>query len=158
MRDRYGEPPASVLNLADYGMVRVLADRLGVEAIDREGRCVVLRFRPQARLDPVHLVRVVRETPGALLVPPASLKLDLEAVAATGSPRASEGRVAAAGSAKSRRSSGTTGSWWTARAKAGEVTSGFTKDEILRRPETDPRTEGGLFDRIQGVLRALGSL
>ena len=38
VRDRYGPPPESVLNLADYGRIRVMADRLGVEAIDREGQ------------------------------------------------------------------------------------------------------------------------
>jgi hypothetical protein len=36
------------------------------------------------------------------------------------------------------------------------VTSGFTKEEILRRPEADPRAEGGMFARIDGLLRALG--
>ena len=36
--DRYGPLPDSVLNLADYGRIRVMADRLGVEAIDREGQ------------------------------------------------------------------------------------------------------------------------
>ena len=46
-------------------------------------------------------------------------------------------------------------SWWTARATAGEVTAGFTKQEILRRPEADPRAEGGMFTRIEGLLRAL---
>ena len=35
--DRYGPLPDSVLNLADYGRIRVMADRLGIEAIDREG-------------------------------------------------------------------------------------------------------------------------
>ena len=35
--DRYGPLPDSVLNLADYGRIRVMADRLGVESIDREG-------------------------------------------------------------------------------------------------------------------------
>ena len=35
--DRYGPLPDSVLNLADYGRIRVMADRLGVETIDREG-------------------------------------------------------------------------------------------------------------------------
>src|SRR5690606_32150209 len=30
VRDRYGEPPVSVLNLAEYGRLRVLADRLGI--------------------------------------------------------------------------------------------------------------------------------
>ena len=35
--DRYGPLPDSVLNLADYGRIRVMADRLGIESIDREG-------------------------------------------------------------------------------------------------------------------------
>jgi hypothetical protein len=47
-------------------------------------------------------------------------------------------------------------SWWTARATAGEVTSGFTKEEILRRPEANPRAEGGMFSRLEGLLAAIG--
>ena len=52
VRDRYGAPPASVLNLAEYGRIRIMADRLGVDTIDREGRLVVIKFRPTARIDP----------------------------------------------------------------------------------------------------------
>src|SRR5678816_4429826 len=77
--DRYGPPTDSVLNLAEYGRIRLMADRLGVETIDREGRLVVIKFRPQAKVDPVRLVKVVHERAGATLVPPASLKVDLEA-------------------------------------------------------------------------------
>jgi hypothetical protein len=47
-------------------------------------------------------------------------------------------------------------SWWTARATAGEVRPGFSKGEILRRPEGDPRAEGGMFSRLSGLLQALG--
>src|SRR5437868_13138437 len=54
--DRYGPLPDSVLNLADYGRIRVMADRLGIETIDREGRVVVFKFRQQAKIDPVRLV------------------------------------------------------------------------------------------------------
>ena len=32
VRDRYGPPPVPVLNLADYGRIRVLADALGIES------------------------------------------------------------------------------------------------------------------------------
>ena len=46
-------------------------------------------------------------------------------------------------------------SWWTARATAGEVTAGFTKDEILRPAKEDPRAEGGVFNRVSGLLRDL---
>ena len=31
LADRYGPMPDSVLNLADYGRIRVMADRLGIE-------------------------------------------------------------------------------------------------------------------------------
>src|SRR5437764_5733465 len=73
--DRYGPPPDSVLNLADYGRIRVMADRLGIDTIDREARVVVLKFRPQAKLDPVRLVAMVGRRPDLTLVPPAALRL-----------------------------------------------------------------------------------
>ena len=47
------------------------------------------------------------------------------------------------------------GSWWAARAQAGEVKPGFTKDEIMRPATEDPRAEDGLFVRVSGVLREL---
>ena len=74
--DRYGPLPDSVLNLADYGRIRVMADRLGIESIDREGRTVVLKFRPQAKVDPVRLVALVRQRPDLTLVPPAALEAE----------------------------------------------------------------------------------
>ena len=61
VRDRYGTPPDSVLNLAEYAAIRLMADRIGVESIDREGQTVVLKFRPDAKLDPQWLFRVVQE-------------------------------------------------------------------------------------------------
>ncbi len=47
------------------------------------------------------------------------------------------------------------GSWWAARAKAGEVAPGFSRDEILRPAKEDPRAEGGVFSRVGGLLREL---
>ena len=169
IRDRYGAPPDSVLNLAEYGRIRVMADRLGVDAIDREGRLVVIKFRPNARIDPVRLVKVVSEWPGAVLVPPVSMKLDLEAPlekpkakpAKEGPPRGgpygvNRSDVGAAFRRPDKRTDADT-SWWTARATTGEVRPGFTKEEILRKPEADPRAEGGMFSRLEGLLSALTS-
>ena len=156
IRDRYGPPPDSVLNLAEYGRVRILADTVDVESIDREGRVVVIRFRPNARLDPMRLVKVVGGWPGATLVPPVSIKLDVEASTAVlppSPPPAPAGRKA---DRAAKRSDTSTASWWTARATAGEVRPGFSKDQILRKPETDPRAEGGMFSRLVGLLHALG--
>ena len=135
MSDRYGAPPAAVLNLADYGRVRVGADRLGLETIDRDGSLVVFKFRERTKVDVPRLLTLVRSRQDLLLVPPGSLKLDVR----QGAPAAGKGRRG----------------WWTARATAGEVTSGFTKAEIQREVPDDPRAEGGLLDRVLGVLLAL---
>jgi transcription-repair coupling factor (superfamily II helicase) len=144
--DRYGPPPPAMLNLAEYGRIRIMADRLGVESIDREGRFVVLKFRPVGRVDPARLIRVITEWPGATLVPPVTLRLDLEA---TGSPLPPSARRGA------HRDQGT--SWWTARATAGQVEAGFSKEEILRRPERDPRAENGIFGRLEELFNILSS-
>jgi transcription-repair coupling factor (superfamily II helicase) len=154
IRDRYGPPPESVLNLAAYGRVRVLADSLDIDSIDREGRLVVLKFRPTARVDPLRLVNVVSRWPGATLVPPVSVKLDVEV------PLKSSAAPDTRGDRPQRRTKGrgdTEQSWWTARATTGEVKGGFTKAEILRKPESDPLAEGGMFARLEGLLRELGA-
>ena len=79
VRDRYGMPPDSVLNLAEYASIRLMADRIGLESVDREAQTVVLKFRPDAKLDPQWLFRVVQERGDVVLVPPGTLKLDLRA-------------------------------------------------------------------------------
>jgi transcription-repair coupling factor (superfamily II helicase) len=153
VRDRYGVPPASVLNLAEYAAIRLLADRIGLESIDREGQVVVLKFRPEAKLDPQWLFRVVQQRGDIALVPPATLKLDLRSAPAPRRPAAAgpSGRV------KGKTDPVAAGSWWTARARAGEVTGGFTRDEILRPAKEDPRGEGGVFTRVGGLLRELSA-
>jgi transcription-repair coupling factor (superfamily II helicase) len=154
VQDRYGTPPASVMNLAEYGRIRIMADGLGVDSIDREGRLVVIKFRPKAKIDPVRLMTVISQWQGATFVPPVSLKLNLEAAAAAPPPEvpvpARKGRPSGP-PAKSSKAG-----WWTARATAGEVTAGFTKEEILRRPAADPRAEGGMFPQLEELLNALG--
>jgi hypothetical protein len=176
VRDRYGPIPPSILNLADYGRIRVMADRLGIESVDREGDRVLFRFRPQARLDPTALVAFVQRRGDVTLVPPAALRLDLKA------STASKKRAAPAPAAPARpdRPAGPWGdigrkpltssdllkttrrgesaaptSWWTARATAGEVTAGFTKAEILKPEAEDPRGPSGVFTRVGGVLSEL---
>ena len=51
VRDRYGPPPTAVLNLADFARIRVLADGLGVETIDRADSAVVIKFRQKTKVD-----------------------------------------------------------------------------------------------------------
>jgi transcription-repair coupling factor (superfamily II helicase) len=74
LKDRYGAAPASVGNLAEYARIRVTADRLGLESVDREGSTAVLKFRGDAKLDPAWLLRFVQSGRGLTLVPPAILR------------------------------------------------------------------------------------
>ena len=134
-----------------------MADRLGIESIDREARTVVLKFRPQANLDPVRLVALVRSRPDLTLVPPAALSgFRLEEGRACRCRRPVSGRAPAA-SARLREASARTAapSWWTARAREGTVKPGFSKEEILKPAKEDPRTPGGVFERVGGVLSEL---
>jgi transcription-repair coupling factor (superfamily II helicase) len=165
--DRYGPWPDSVLNLADYGRIRVMADRLDIDTIDREGQTVVIKFRPQAKIDPARLVSLVRQRAADItLVPPGALKLSLAAAPArrptadqvSSNRQESRSRSGPAGAGQRQGSSkyaGAAPSWWTARAKATEVTPGFSKSEMLKTTEADPRGPEGAFARVGGLLSEL---
>ena len=82
VRDRYGPLPDSVRNLAEYGRIRVMADKLGLESIDRQGQMVVLKFRENAQKashapDPVRVMKLLQQRRDVQLLPPATLKLNL---------------------------------------------------------------------------------
>jgi transcription-repair coupling factor (superfamily II helicase) len=77
LRDRYGPPPASVQHLAEYARLRLQADRLGLERVDREGAVVVLKFRQDAKVDPTLLLALMKRRGDLTLLPPAVLRLDL---------------------------------------------------------------------------------
>jgi transcription-repair coupling factor (superfamily II helicase) len=158
VRDRYGPPPESVLNLAEYASIRLLADGIGVESLDREGQAVVLKFRTDAKLDPAFLFRIVQARGDLRLLPPATVKLDLRAESASARPAISGAGRLPGGRPGIPRKGGDPvagGSWWAARARTGEVKPGFSRDEILRPTREDPRADGGLFGRVSGLLRDL---
>jgi len=154
--DRYGPLPESVLNLADYGRIRIMADRLGVDTVDREGRVVVLKFRPQAKVEPARLVSLVRQRADLTLVPPAALKLQLSG-ADVKAPAPEPHRPSRAPAAYQKASARppATPSWWTARAREAEVKPGFSKQEILKPAKENPRAPGGVFERVGGLLSEL---
>jgi len=157
IRDRYGPPPVPVLNLADYGRIRVIADELGIDSLEREGSVVAIRFREKAKVDPVRVVHLVRERGDLQLIPPVSLKMDLKRVPgaeARPAPAMAPGNRQAALRAMGRRQRAEP-AWWTARATAGEVTPGFSKAEILKPKEEDPRAPGGVLERVTTLLEDL---
>ena len=62
VRDRYGPPPTAVLNLADFARIRVLADSLGVETIDRADPTRGVQVpADRTKVDPMHVIALVQE-------------------------------------------------------------------------------------------------
>jgi transcription-repair coupling factor (superfamily II helicase) len=164
LRDRYGPLPETVEHLEQYGRIRIAADRLGVESIDREGQTAAIKFRPDSqgrRLNVERLLRVVGSRSDTTIIPPGTIKLDLRAAlkasaATTGSGASRAGQVPLGTKARARQ--GTGASWWTARATAGEVKAGFTKEELLKPPKEDPSAPGGVFSRVRDLLAELAGI
>jgi hypothetical protein len=135
-----------------------MADRLGIEAIDREARLVVLKFRPQGKVDPVRLVSLVRQRPELTLVPPSGLKLSLDAARdERGATRPHPTGPAARPARRPGKYGAVVPSWWVARAREAEVKPGFTKAEMTRSAKEDPRAPGGVFEQVGGLLSDLVS-
>ena len=141
VRDRYGPPPDSVLNLAEYAAIRLMADRIRVESLDRDGHAVVLKFRPDAKLDPAWLFRVIQARGDVVLLPPATLKLDLQRAREEG--RAVGHRQSGPESPEKAAIRWPAGSWWAARAKAGEVTPGSRGTRSCARPRKTREPRAG---------------
>jgi transcription-repair coupling factor (superfamily II helicase) len=152
VRDRYGPTPTAVLNLADFGRIRVLADSLGIETIDRDGPTVVFKFRDRTKVDPMHIIALVQDRGDLQLFPPSTVKLDLK-----GGDKPAGGDKPLGLSGGKRLKAPRKPSWWTARATAGEVTPGFTKAEILRAAPEDPRAPDGVLNKVTELLEDLGA-
>jgi transcription-repair coupling factor (superfamily II helicase) len=79
LADRYGSVPPSIGNLLRYALLKTAAERLWVQAIEKKGEEVWVRFHPEAPVDPEKLARFVRGRPGAMLRPDGSLRFRLAA-------------------------------------------------------------------------------
>ena len=164
VRDRYGPPPTAVLNLADFARIRVLADNLGIETVDRDGPLVVFKFREKAKVDPMRLIGMVQERADLTLLPPSTVKLDLRPAPPVPKP-VQKTAVQIAAEAKRSPFAKAAGdklarpkrqpAWWAARATTGEVTPGFTKAEILKAAPEDPRAPDGVLAKVTEFLEDL---
>jgi len=167
VRDRYGPPPTAVLNLADFARIRVLADNLGIETVDRDGPLVVFKFREKAKVDPMRLIGMVQERADLTLLPPSTVKLDLRPAppkpaggdkpSGLSGPKSPLQKLAEARGPRPIPKPKRPPAWWAARATTGEVTPGFTKAEILKVAPEDPRAPDGVLARVTEFLEDLGS-
>ena len=85
LEDRYGKAPEAVHNLLQFTLLKSLAERLGIEAIERRAGAVHIKFHPESRVQPERLMRLVREIRGSQFTPAGVLRLPLD-----GEPKAPE--------------------------------------------------------------------
>ncbi|HEX6772203.1 MAG TPA: transcription-repair coupling factor [Acidobacteriaceae bacterium] len=79
LEDRYGPLPESVLHLLDAATLRLTAERLGVQQIDRKRDQLHIRFSEKAEVDPGRLMKLVARNAkkGAQFTPQGVLRFPL---------------------------------------------------------------------------------
>jgi transcription-repair coupling factor (superfamily II helicase) len=82
LEDRYGPVPEAVRNLLQYSALKTLAEKIGVEAVDRRHNLLNIKFHKETRVDPARLMNLVAKTRGAQFTPAGVLLLPLEAPSA----------------------------------------------------------------------------
>ncbi|MCS7043937.1 MAG: transcription-repair coupling factor [Bryobacteraceae bacterium] len=75
LADRYGPAPEAVRLLVEFSQLKSLAERCGVESIDRRGGAVLIKFHPGAQIDPERLMHLVSTTPQAQFTPAGVLRV-----------------------------------------------------------------------------------
>jgi transcription-repair coupling factor (superfamily II helicase) len=75
MEDRYGPPPEAVKNLVTFSMLKTLAEKIGVETIERRGGIFNMKFHTEARIQPEKLMDLVSSNPTAQFTPAGVLRL-----------------------------------------------------------------------------------
>jgi transcription-repair coupling factor (superfamily II helicase) len=84
LADRYGAVPEAVRNLLEYSALKYMAEKIGVEAIDRRHSLVSIKFHTATRVDPNKLMAIVSKTKGAQFTPAGVLLLPLDGQTAAG--------------------------------------------------------------------------
>ncbi len=84
LTDRYGPPPESVLQLLEFSVLKSLAQRLGVEAIERRRGLLDIKFNKDSRVDPARLTELVRRHPGVQFTPAGVLRLPVDGAVGPG--------------------------------------------------------------------------
>jgi transcription-repair coupling factor (superfamily II helicase) len=75
--DRYGPAPEEVRNLVRFAVLKSMAERAGVESVDRRQGFANIKFHQQSKVDPFKLMALVRNTGNAQFTPAGVLKLPL---------------------------------------------------------------------------------
>jgi transcription-repair coupling factor (superfamily II helicase) len=79
LADRYGPPPEAVETLLRFARLKTHAEKAGVEAIDRRGAALQIKFHPGSKIDPARLMALISSQEGAQFTPAGILRLPMPA-------------------------------------------------------------------------------
>jgi transcription-repair coupling factor (superfamily II helicase) len=82
LADRYGPVPAEISNLLDYSALKFMAEKIGIENIDRRHSALNVKFHEQTSVDANNLLQLVNSTPGAQFTPAGLLRLPMDSYTA----------------------------------------------------------------------------
>jgi transcription-repair coupling factor (superfamily II helicase) len=77
LEDRYGTVPEAVRNLLEYSALKTMAEKVGIEAVDRRHNVLNIKFHKETRVEPARLMGIVSKTRGAQFTPAGVLLLPL---------------------------------------------------------------------------------
>jgi transcription-repair coupling factor (superfamily II helicase) len=78
LADRYGPTPVEVSSLLRFSLLKAMAQRAGVESIDRRQGFANVKFHQQSKIDTLKLMQLVRNSDGAQFTPAGVLKWPLK--------------------------------------------------------------------------------
>lgn len=76
--DRYGPLPQSVVNLLRYGRIKFLAQRIRIQAINRIGQKIILKFLPSSTADVARISKLFQKYSGSM-TPQGIMSIELSA-------------------------------------------------------------------------------
>jgi transcription-repair coupling factor (superfamily II helicase) len=79
LRERFGEPPASVRTLVAVGELKALAETVGIQSITARRSALQMRLRQDSRVDLDRLVRWIAEREAVTFSPSGVLTLRIAA-------------------------------------------------------------------------------
>jgi transcription-repair coupling factor (superfamily II helicase) len=75
LEDRYGPVPDDIRQLLRYSAIKTAAEKIGIEAIDRRGGFINIKFHEETKVDGSKLMALVSSTAGAQFTPAGVLRL-----------------------------------------------------------------------------------
>ncbi len=75
LEDRYGTLPEEVESLIEYARLRLIAEKILVQSIEREKDGIAIKFHEKTPVSPQRVVEIVSSNPGLVVTPKGVLKV-----------------------------------------------------------------------------------